>query len=63
VAFTVLKVLGVAYLIWLGLQALRAAQQRSRTAQPGEGIPSRHVGGLRGFRQGLVSNIANPKIG
>jgi len=62
VAFTVLKVLGAAYLIWLGLQALRAAQQRSKSAQPGAGAPIRHVGGLRGFRQGLVSNIVNPKI-
>jgi RhtB (resistance to homoserine/threonine) family protein len=62
VAFTVLKLIGALYLIWLGVQALRtagraaAAEQVSRPARP-------VLGALGGFRQGLVSDLANPKIG
>ncbi len=62
VAFTVLKLIGALYLVWLGLQALRAAgraagEHVSQTAaRPG-------IGALGGFRQGLFSDLANPKIG
>ena len=35
-AFTVMKLAGAAYLIWLGIQALRAAGHRSRTTTGGE---------------------------
>jgi threonine/homoserine/homoserine lactone efflux protein len=56
VAFTVLKLAGGAYLIWLGVGALR-------TAGRVHALPARrHVDGARGFRQGLASNLANPKI-
>ena len=57
-AFTLLKLAGAAYLIWLGLRAFndawrgagdaRADRPRRRTASP--------------FRQGLLSNLLNPKI-
>lgn len=61
-AFTVLKLIGALYLIWLGLQALRATSH-TRSA----GGPSRAdrpvMGALGGFRQGLLSDLANPKIG
>jgi threonine/homoserine/homoserine lactone efflux protein len=62
VAFTVLKLAGALYLIWLGLQALRAAghaasaEEERSGARPG-------LGALGGFRQGFLSDIANPKIG
>ena len=62
VAFTVLKLIGALYLIWLGVQALRAASQAgsdpspSRTGRPMMGL-------LGGFRQGFLSDLANPKIG
>jgi RhtB (resistance to homoserine/threonine) family protein len=63
VAFTVLKVLGALYLVWLGIQALRAA----RRADAGEEAPPSATrpatGALRGFRQGMISDLANPKIG
>jgi threonine/homoserine/homoserine lactone efflux protein len=62
VAFTVLKVAGAAYLLWLGVQALRAARRRAPRAHGGGAREPRRVGGLRGFRQGLASNVANPKI-
>jgi threonine/homoserine/homoserine lactone efflux protein len=62
VAFTVLKLAGALYLIWLGLQALRAAGRASSVGgRSGPGRPA--VGALGGFRQGFLSDLANPKIG
>jgi threonine/homoserine/homoserine lactone efflux protein len=55
-AFTVLKLAGGAYLIWLGIEALRTAGRQAE-------LPARRpVDGARGFRQGLMSDLANPKI-
>jgi RhtB (resistance to homoserine/threonine) family protein len=62
VAFTMLKLIGAAYLIWLGVQALAAARHHSAPAVAGSAVRSRRLGGLEGFRQGLASNLANPKI-
>ena len=61
VAFTTLKLIGAVYLIWLGVQAFRAAHERAGidTTAARHGPPA----GLGvGFRQGLFSNLANPKI-
>ena len=52
-AFTVLKIFGAAVLIWFGIQALR----RSRTPRE-----AGRVGG-RPFRRGVVTALANPKVG
>lgn len=60
-AFTVLKVVGVAYLLWLGLQTLRAAR-RSRqepAAEDAVAVPRRRWAYLR---QGFLSNALNPKV-
>jgi threonine/homoserine/homoserine lactone efflux protein len=54
-AFLVVRLLGAAYLVWLGLQALRAAWQRRE-------VRDRRVPGRSAFRQGLFSNLGNPKI-
>jgi RhtB (resistance to homoserine/threonine) family protein len=62
VAFTVLKLIGALYLIWLGLQALRAAGS-SDLGGPASRANARPMGALGGFRQGLLSDLANPKIG
>jgi RhtB (resistance to homoserine/threonine) family protein len=52
-AFTAVKLVGAAYLVWLGIQALRSRGER----------PAAAATGTRGaFRQGLVSNLLNPKI-
>jgi threonine/homoserine/homoserine lactone efflux protein len=60
VAFTVLKLIGALYLIWLGVQALRAAGR----ASAGPAVGTTAVMGVRGgFRQGFLSDLANPKIG
>lgn len=61
-AFTVLKLIGAAYLVWLGIQALRAAG-RVRSDPDRESARRTALDGRRGFRQGLLSDLANPKIG
>ncbi|HEY1775710.1 MAG TPA: LysE family translocator [Solirubrobacteraceae bacterium] len=62
VAFTVLKIAGACYLAWLGLQALRAAWRRDGHQILLAGRSRRALGALGGFRQGLFSDLANPKI-
>jgi RhtB (resistance to homoserine/threonine) family protein len=59
-AFTTLKLVGAAYLVWLGIQALRSAGHGAGDGAAPEG--GRRVSPRRGFRQGLISNLANPKI-
>lgn len=54
-AFAVIKLAGAAYLIYLGLQALRSAHPAEAVARP---APS----GRDALRQGFVSNLLNPKI-
>jgi RhtB (resistance to homoserine/threonine) family protein len=62
VAFTVLKLIGAVYLVWLGLQALRAARRHAAPEALHAARQSPRVGALLGYRQGLLSNLANPKI-
>lgn len=61
--FRTLKLLGAAYLIYLGGQALHAAW-RGRAAEDcgtGEGGRARPRG-CAAFRQGVLNNLANPKM-
>jgi RhtB (resistance to homoserine/threonine) family protein len=59
-AFTVIKLAGALYLVYLGLQALRASRVRPRMrATPRSRAP---LDNRIAFRQGLVSNLLNPKI-
>jgi len=60
-AFSVLKVVGVAYLLWLGLQTLRAARRSRREPASDVAIvtPRRPWACLR---QGFLSNALNPKV-
>jgi len=53
--FTAVRIAGAAYLVWLGLQALAAAVRGRRHEE-------RLRGSAAGFRQGLLSNLANPKM-
>jgi RhtB (resistance to homoserine/threonine) family protein len=59
-AFTVLKLVGAAYLIYLGVQALRAARRGQVADRPTRDGPTPQTS--RAYRQGLLSNLANPKI-
>ena len=54
-AYTAIKLAGAAYLVWLGIQALRS---RGRV-ETSDDIPAQP---RSSFRQGLVSNLLNPKI-
>lgn len=54
--FTALKLLGAVYLVYLGVQSLRAARRDDDLEDqvaPRRGSP---------FRQGLVTNLLNPKL-
>ncbi len=73
-AFVVMKAVGAVYLVALGLQSLWTAARpsagdrlRSPTGGPGTGGSGSRAGraGLgpgRPFRQGVISNLANPKM-
>jgi len=52
--FTVVKLAGAAYLMWLGLQAIRHAGAHEPGGTQRSGSP---------FRQGLLCNLLNPKAG
>ncbi|QIS03861.1 LysE family translocator [Nocardia brasiliensis] len=62
VAYTVLRVAGALYLIWLGLTSLRTAWRRDGAvgwepdADPGGGL-------VRAWARGALSNLLNPKVG
>jgi RhtB (resistance to homoserine/threonine) family protein len=58
-AFTALKLAGAAYLVWLGLRALTEAWRGTADGQPGHQPQRRRASP---FRQGLLSNLLNPKI-
>ncbi|MGH3071930.1 MAG: LysE family translocator [Gaiellaceae bacterium] len=57
-AFTALRLAGAAYLVYLGLQALVSALRH--TSHGGHGSAKAVSGGS--LRQGLLSNLANPKM-
>jgi threonine/homoserine/homoserine lactone efflux protein len=59
-AFTVLKVIGVAYLVWMGVQTISAAR-RHRNGEPATEV-ERPVGRLRYLRNGFLCNALNPKV-
>jgi threonine/homoserine/homoserine lactone efflux protein len=61
-AFTALKLIGAAYLVWLGIQALLGSRRGGSDADP-ESLERTALDGRGGFRQGLLSDLANPKIG
>ncbi|MCP3820163.1 LysE family translocator [Streptomyces sp. A3M-1-3] len=57
--FRTLQLLGGAYLVYLGLRALRAALRPARRAPEEDG--GTRVGPGRGLYQGFVTNVLNPK--
>lgn len=63
VAFTVLKLAGALYLVWLGVQALRAARREMLDDDPARAGSRSALSARGGFRQGFLSDLANPKIG
>ena len=57
--FRAVKLAGAAYLVFLGLQSLVHA---ARTRSVAHERDTRRVGARRAARQGLLSNLANPKM-
>ena len=53
VAFSVVKWVGVGYLVYLGIRSLRSAASRQE--------PVQHKGKAGGYREGLLVNALNPK--
>lgn len=56
-AFSLVKWLGAAYLVWLGIKSLLARQPEGDTA-----APVAAVGGGRIYRQGVLISLLNPKV-
>ncbi len=61
-AFRGLRLVGAAYLVWLGLVSLRSAMRRQISTGM-EAPPTGHEGfdPRRSLREGLLSNVLNPK--
>ncbi|MBM7774348.1 threonine/homoserine/homoserine lactone efflux protein [Actinokineospora baliensis] len=60
VAFVTLKIVGAAYLCWVGVQALRRSRRTPDLPVPVDTGPP---GLLASYRTGLVTNLTNPKAG
>jgi RhtB (resistance to homoserine/threonine) family protein len=60
-AFTVMKVAGACYLVWLGIQSLRSAAQGAPAAGANGGGAGA-VAAAQSFREGLLTNVLNPKV-
>lgn len=59
-AFTIMKVAGVCYLVWLGVRSLQSAVKGAPPATGnGGGAP---VAAAQSFREGLLTNVLNPKV-
>ena len=59
IAFTVLKLAGAAYLVWLGVQAIR--HRRRFVGDHDPDLAVRHMGLGTSMRQGFVVGVSNPK--
>ena len=62
--FTAFKIVGAVYLVYLGVQALRSAMKpvgMTFTVADKDGKPPRVLSSWGSFRQGLLSNVLNPK--
>ena len=57
-AFMAVKLAGAAYLLYIGVRALMTRPNGAPGAQPGNGSDGRWPA----FRQGIVTNLLNPKV-
>jgi threonine/homoserine/homoserine lactone efflux protein len=60
-AFTVLKIVGAVYLLWLAVQMLRSAMRSGRTPLADEAVAAPRQRSAY-LRQGFLSNALNPKV-
>lgn len=61
-AYLALRVIGAAYLIWLGFQALRPSRRSAAAADAADRPPAR-MSLSSGFVAGLATDLLNPKVG
>lgn len=65
-AYTLLRIAGAAYLLWLGIGMLRAALSAERARTLAAAASAKGAGGHGGrgwFWRGLLTNLLNPKVG
>ena len=55
IAFTIIKMLGAGYLIWLAIGAFRAPVQKLETGQIA-------IDAVSLYRRGVIMNVTNPKV-
>ncbi len=60
-AFTIMKIAGAGYLVWLGFNSLRGAARGSRLPAP-EAVTRVNVTPARCYREGFLTNVLNPKV-
>ena len=58
--FTALKLIGAAYLVWLGFRTFQAARREAATVLDG-GAVAPPIGARRAFREGVLVEALNPK--
>jgi RhtB (resistance to homoserine/threonine) family protein len=59
-AFTAVKIVGAAYLVWIGVGMLRA--RNPARAAPAVDVAPRAIPYRQIFRQGFLTNVLNPKV-
>ncbi|MGH8134952.1 MAG: LysE family translocator [Steroidobacteraceae bacterium] len=60
-AFTIMKIAGAAYLVWLGFNSMRSAARRSDSQAAGV-VARAKVTPARCYREGFLTNVLNPKV-
>jgi len=58
-AFDVVKTIGAAYLVWLGVESIRGAGRTAPQSTDARGARSSRLGP---FLQGFLTNVLNPKV-
>ncbi len=60
-AFTVMKIAGAGYLVWLGFNSTRSAA-RGGQSQAADVVAKAKVTPARCYREGFLTNVLNPKV-
>ena len=60
-AFGLLKLMGAAYLIWLGLTNLKELFRQQHQKDPLASVKEKNINYYKSFREGFFLNILNPK--
>jgi RhtB (resistance to homoserine/threonine) family protein len=59
--YTTLKLIGALYLVWIGARAIWDSRHAAGDPEAAA-RPARTIDGRGGFNQGVISNLANPKV-